>query len=200
MFVAVEGSLAAGKTVLLSYLAQAFAVPVYKEPVDSWAPLLQRFYDGEEGAFGVQTKIMADVTVGQGGAQGDGVYERCAWTQPWTFIRVMFEDGLLSVEQRDLLIAANRILARQPDVIIYLRCDPKVAMQRLIRRGRACEANVSLDYMEHMHTAYETMAREVRGRGDVALHTVDVSCMDIGEVKSTIGFYLSNVVGLPLAK
>ena len=200
MFVAVEGSLAAGKSSLLGYLAEAFSVPVFQEPVTAWAPLLQRFYEGGESAFGVQMKIMADIAVGQGDAQGDGVYERCAWTQPWTFNKVLHGEGLLTCEQLDLLRRANGMLARRPDVIVYLRCEPRVAMERLVRRGRACEANVTLDYMMRMHEAYEDMAREVGEAGRVAVHTVDVTRLDPGEVKSTVGYYLSTALGLPLAK
>ena len=172
MFVVVEGNLAAGKSLILQHLAACTTLPVHQEPIADWEPLLKRFYAGEEGAFAVQTKIMADLTVGQGGAQGDGVYERCAWTAPYTFNKVLRELDLLTAQESDLLRQANALLARPPEVLVYLRCDPDEAMRRLAMRDRLCERSVSLDYMRRMHRAYEAMIERIReAHPEIAVHT-----------------------------
>ena len=201
MFVVVEGSLAAGKSTVLQHLAACTTLPVHQEPIADWEPLLKRFYAGEEGAFAVQTKIMADLTVGQGCAQEDGVYERCAWTAPYTFNKVLGELGLLSAKESDLLRQANALLARPPEVLVYLRCDPEEAMRRLVMRDRLCERSVSLDYMRRMHRAYEAMIERAReAHPEIAVHTLDVTSMRAEEVKSTVGYLMMHTLELPLRK
>lgn len=44
---------------------------------------------------------------------------------------------------------------RKPDLILYLRCDPNVALERIQRRGRQEEKNVSGDYIQRLHRYHE---------------------------------------------
>ena len=48
-----------------------------------------------------------------------------------------------------------------PDVLIYLRVEPEVSMQRIQERGRDEEGGITLDYMQKLHQGYETFIAEM---------------------------------------
>lgn len=43
----------------------------------------------------------------------------------------------------------------EPDLIIYLRCDPSVAVRRMIGRNREEESSVIPDYLTKLHDLHE---------------------------------------------
>lgn len=48
-----------------------------------------------------------------------------------------------------------------PDGFIYLKADPHVCFNRLQRRARGEEVNVTLKYLESLHDKHETWLMQV---------------------------------------
>ena len=42
-----------------------------------------------------------------------------------------------------------------PDLIIYLWSNPEITLERITHRGRKCENNIPLDFLQDLHAAYE---------------------------------------------
>lgn len=181
----------AGKTTVLKALA-SIGYGVRLEPVNSWEPFLKRYYESASNAFALQTRIMYDMT-----APLDGdvqLTERCAWTQPFTFIRVMHKRGDLTDEESDLLIKLNERLCVKPAGIIYLRCDPEEAMKRIQRRGRGCEATVQSDYLRSLDAQYEECIKQAISNG-INVRFLDVTHMKITEVVEKVLWFFNNRPG-----
>ena len=41
-----------------------------------------------------------------------------------------------------------------PDLIVYLHCAPETALRRIRQRGRSCEQEIPLDFLQDLHAAY----------------------------------------------
>lgn len=170
---AIEGSIASGKSSLLQGLRKhGFSVSL--EPVANWTGFLDRYYKDKSNGFALQTKIMTDLTLGVDLTNID-FQERCAWTQPYTFIKVMNKSGLLNNEERQLLVQLNGHLCTKPEGIIYLRCTPEECMRRLRKRNRDCETTVQLEYLEQLHQAYDDLLLDDLEVPVVALNVTDMS-------------------------
>ena len=188
--IVVEGGIAAGKSTVLRYIATFWKHPIYLEPVAVWAPLLEKYYRGEDVGLQLQAKITVDTTVGLD-TSPLSVHERCAWMQPGTFVRLMQQEGRLDDAEADLLCELCCRLAYVPDHVIYLRCEPGEAYRRLQQRARPCEQKVSEDYLRKLHGVYEdAMALATRS---TEVYTIDVTHRCQEEVNSLVGFYMESL-------
>jgi deoxyadenosine/deoxycytidine kinase len=50
---------------------------------------------------------------------------------------------------------------RYPDVLVYLRTDPKVCHERMQRRARSEEGGVPLEYLRRIHEKHESFVEEM---------------------------------------
>ncbi|MEE3061766.1 MAG: deoxynucleoside kinase, partial [Verrucomicrobiota bacterium] len=48
-----------------------------------------------------------------------------------------------------------------PDLLLYLRVEPEISLQRVAERGRKAEAGITLDYMRKLHHGYERFIEEM---------------------------------------
>ena len=67
-------------------------------------------------------------------------------------------------------------LSTRPECIIYLKCDPEVALDRVRERDRDCEARVTIEYMQDMYAIYQAAASLWQQEG-LWVHELDVSHM-----------------------
>ena len=188
--IVVEGGIAAGKSSVLEHVGSYWKHPIYLEPVAAWEKMLARYYQNENVGFELQTRIAVDMTLDIDTSPLT-LHERCAWTMPDTFVEVMLQEGRLTPEDADLLRRLIKRLATRPSDIIYLRCEPGEALRRLQQRKRACENEVSLDYLTKLHRAYESAMAKATWRTNVC--TIDVTHRDRAEVNSLVGYYMDKL-------
>ncbi|MCP4115629.1 MAG: deoxynucleoside kinase, partial [Desulfobacteraceae bacterium] len=66
--------------------------------------------------------------------------------------------------------------------VIYLRCDPQVALQRCLSRGRQGEEAVTAEYLQLLHEAHEAAAttsfRPLSDEGRVFVIDVSAKAQD----------------------
>lgn len=182
----IEGSIGVGKSSVLNAL-QSRGFEVRQEPVHEWEVLLGEFYDALEGgnlaakqSAGVrlQAKIMVDICLTD---QTANFEERCGYLQPLTFMQHMLTDGSLSNRDYFALKELGATLGQKPFHVIYLRCDPEIAMGRVCKRNRECESNVTQEYVTAMHRVYEEAMMKCELAG-VPVSTINVTYLDIEEV------------------
>lgn len=174
----IEGSLGSGKTTLLQSLAD-LGYKVRLENVEAWTQLLQKYYAALDtrnaplAGVRLQARIAVDACLADSDVDFE---ERCAYTQPSTFMQHMRGTGGLTAHHYDTLKALIRLLDRMPQCIIYLKCDPRVAIGRVQTRRRDCEKGVSMHYMCGLHEVYEQAVVEWRKEG-LCVHEIDVTEM-----------------------
>jgi len=158
MYVAIEGVIGVGKTTLAQLLQPNLESQLILEAFDE-NPFLSNFYtDRDRYAF--QTQIffllsryrqqMQNVNpiIGQGNLIADYTFEKDA-----LFAELNLKGDELSTYR--LVYQALSEQIHPPDLIVYLRADTAVAMQRIAMRDRSYERNMDFTYIDDLNKIYD---------------------------------------------
>ena len=145
--IALEGLIGAGKSEVLRELARrGFSVKL--ENTDSWT-LLNQFYASTAYAFALQVQILASY------AHVD--YTRVAISErsPDSALGIFAASLPMSAEQRKALETLETLLPLQrPTRFVYIDVPVDVCLRRIKQRGRQCEANIDISYLQALRTAH----------------------------------------------
>ncbi|MBI2774428.1 deoxynucleoside kinase [Candidatus Dependentiae bacterium] len=169
--VSLEGNIGAGKSTFLKLVERALLVQAIFEPHAKWQQvggtenLLERFYaDGQRWAYTFQTyafvtRVMEQEAHARKSRYPVQVLERSVFSDRYCFAKNAFEQGLMNALEWKLYQEWFSWLVdgyvAQPAGFIYLRTTPEVCYERLKKRNRSEERNVSLDYLRTIHEKHE---------------------------------------------
>ena len=157
MKITIEGNIGCGKTTLCTSLADAFRLPVVLEPLNEWSTMLDRFYaDPARWGFTFNANVLASYARWSASPQ-DAIFERSPMSCRYVFSQVQLADGHIDDVELGILDSIFRSACWTPDLVVYLRCPPSACFERVQSRGRACESEVPLGYLEKVHAMYESM-------------------------------------------
>lgn len=161
--VSICGNIACGKSTLMRYLREKLGMNIYLEQISEWGELLEKSY-AEPHRYTVpfQLRIVSDQTLQREeilSSPGEGpiFIERSSDDGRHIFIEVKKEDGYVD----DLIIAEFdrwfdvHKMGIQPDLVIYLQIDPKVAFSRCEKRHQSGDSFIALEFLERLHSLYE---------------------------------------------
>ncbi|HEY1696779.1 MAG TPA: deoxynucleoside kinase [Polyangiaceae bacterium] len=159
-YVAVAGTIGAGKTSLVAWLVKRYGLVPFFEPNEQ-NPFLADFYaDMERWAFHSQCFFLAHkLKLHQelSASARPAVIDRTIYEDAEIFARNLFVQGFLSRRDwnvyRELYAGICRSL-RPPDVLIALTCPLATTKKRIARRGRAMEAAIPDPYLRRLHRLY----------------------------------------------
>jgi deoxyadenosine/deoxycytidine kinase len=156
-YIAVEGPIGVGKTSLTRLLARELGARLVLEEIEE-NPFLERFYeDPDKYALPVQlyfllTRYNQQRTL----AQQDLFSQRTV--ADYLFGKDRIFAGLnLAPEEMTLYDGVYRLLdARRPkpDLVVYISAKVQVLAERLRKRNRDFERNISFDYLERVSIAF----------------------------------------------
>lgn len=166
MYIAIEGVIGVGKTSLARLLQPIFDAQLLLEVFEE-NPFLSNFYaDRERYAFQTQIYFLLSryrqqhQVVPDTLQQGDLIAD-------YTFAKDAIFAGLnLSGDELDTYTLVHKALAERiadPDLVLYLRVDTDLAMQRIAMRDRPYERNMQRAYIDALNQAYETHFGEADG-------------------------------------
>jgi deoxyguanosine kinase len=156
-YIAVEGPIGVGKTSLTRLLARELGARVILEEVEE-NPFLARFYDDpDKYALPVQlyfllTRYNQQRTL----AQQDLFAQRTVADYLLAKDRI-FARLNLAPEEMTLYDSVYRLLdARmpKPDLVVYMSAKVQVLAERLRKRNRDFERNISFEYLERVSVAF----------------------------------------------
>jgi deoxyadenosine/deoxycytidine kinase len=159
-YVAIAGTIGAGKTSLVAWLAKRYGLTPFYEPNET-NPYLADFYkDMARWAFHSQAFFLAHkLELHQELAKSPtpAVIDRTIYEDAEIFARNLYGQGLMQkrdwqVYQR--LYEGIRRSLRPPDVLIALRCSLRTAKKRIARRRRPMEAAIPDAYLRRLHRLY----------------------------------------------
>jgi deoxyguanosine kinase len=159
MYIAIEGVIGVGKTTLVRLLQSSFQAEILLEIFEE-NPFLSDFYS-DRARYAFQTQIF--FLLSRYHQQRRGVQEALR-SNPWLISDYTFEKDRLFAEvnltgdELDMYYKVHDALAEKitkPDLIIYLRADTKVLMQRIAQRDRVYERKMETGYIDTLNQAYE---------------------------------------------
>ena len=167
MFIGISGIIGVGKSTLTQDLSEWLGYEAYNEPVKD-NPYLDDFY-ADMNRWGAMMQIhllfrrfeqhqQIVWNSDKGAVQDRTIYEDTI------FARMLHEAGFINQRDYDTYLGHFKIMKRYlvyPDILIYLRVNPKTCLERIRERARKAETAITLDYMENLNQGYEYFIDEM---------------------------------------
>jgi deoxyguanosine kinase len=185
MYVAIEGVIGVGKTTLARLLQPIFQSALVLEVFEE-NPFLSDFYSDRQ-RYAFQTQIF--FLLSRYYQQRRSVPEILKRGEPliadYTFAKdALFARINLIGDELDMYYRVHDALAEKiplPNLIVYLRADTEVLMQRIASRDRSYERNMDRDYIDQLNHAYDAFFVDNQSRNvgeSVTILTLDTNELD----------------------
>jgi deoxyadenosine/deoxycytidine kinase len=159
-YVAVAGTIGAGKTSLVAWLAKRYGLTPFYEPNEN-NPYLADFYkDMARWAFHSQAFFLAhklELHQQLERSTSSAVIDRTIYEDAEIFARNLYAQRLMDKRDWEVyqrLYAGIRRALQPPDVLIALRCSLRTAKKRILVRKRPMEAAIPDAYLRRLHRLY----------------------------------------------
>ena len=156
-YIAVEGPIGVGKTVLARRLATELGSRLLLEQVEE-NPFLRRFYE-EPGRHAFQTQLFflferyrQQCELGQLELFAQGVVADYLFAKDGIFAAVTLGPDEFQLYQRIFQMLDQRL--PRPDLVVYLEARPEVLLRRLRKRDRDFERGITPEYLERLTEAF----------------------------------------------
>jgi deoxyguanosine kinase len=159
MYIAIEGVIGVGKTTLARLLQPAFDADLLLEVFEE-NTFLSAFY-ADRARYAFQTQIFFLLSryhqqrrgVPSLLESGRALLADYTFAKDALFARINLQGDELEMYQRVHEALAEKIPA--PDLVVYLRADTDVLMQRIALRDRSYERNMERGYIAELNLAYD---------------------------------------------
>ncbi|MBI5495756.1 MAG: deoxynucleoside kinase [Deltaproteobacteria bacterium] len=160
-YIAITGSIGVGKSTLTDFLCRTYKVTPFFEPNDE-NPYLADFYaDMRTWAFRSQLFFLTHkFRIHQELDRNPGtvVQDRTIYEDAEIFARNLHLSKHIDARDWAVYQELYRTILRSlrpPDLMIYLRCNPRTQRQRIRERGRDMEQSIPTAYLKRLGTLYE---------------------------------------------
>lgn len=199
MFV-LEGNIGSGKSTLLNKLKDKYpSVNVVLEPVDEWIDfknnnhqsIFQLFYENpEKYAFAFQMYVMLTRLKKLECVKCDTIYERSIMTDKHIFMTSLKQDNTITdIEYKVFNDWFEYLYPKVESVkgIIYLQVDPELCYNRIEKRNRTSENNISIEYLTTIHNNHERWLKNSN-----SIKSIIVNGNDDSDLENIMAFVREN--------
>lgn len=181
MYLAIEGVIGVGKTTLARLLQASFDASLLLEVFEE-NPFLSDFYsDRERYAFQTQIFFLLSRYHQQRRVVAEVLAESKTLIADYTFEKDALFAGInLAGDELDMYYKVHEALAEKvvvPDLVVYLRADTEVLMQRIAFRDRPYERNMERTYIDQLNRAYDDFFADHQNRRSPVL-VIDTNSLD----------------------
>jgi deoxyguanosine kinase len=168
MYIAIEGVIGVGKTTLARLLHPAFQADLLLEVFEE-NPFLSGFYsDRERYAFQTQIFFLLSRYHQQRNAVPDHLRKGVSLISDYTFEKdALFARINLHGDELEMYYRVHEALAEKiplPGLIVYLRAETDVLLERIAMRDRPYERNMEWDYINDLNRAYDEFFGDHKNR------------------------------------
>jgi len=167
----VEGNVGSGKSTFLSILDSLPDIQVFPEPVESWQQvgrqnLLEDMY-GDPHRWTTTFQLYSSLTrssvylTSQNSFSPVVLLERSLYSERYCFVEMLLDSGVITQGEAALLdrwfitMTNTTISGMEVDLIVYIRSDPDILMERINQRGRQEEEGLPFTFLQDLHTRHE---------------------------------------------
>jgi deoxyguanosine kinase len=159
MYFSIEGVIGVGKTTLARLLQPAFQANILLEVFEE-NPFLSNFY-GDRERYAFQTQIFFLLSryhqqhqgIPKATANGANLISDYTFEKDALFARINLKGDELEMYYRVHEALAEKI--QRPDLIVYLRADTQLLLQRIAQRDRPYERDMDPGYIDQVNSAYD---------------------------------------------
>jgi len=177
MYIAIEGVIGVGKTTLARLLQPSFDAEVLLEVFEE-NPFLSDFY-GDRARYAFQTQIFFLLSryhqqrrgVTEVVKAGKNLISDYTFAKDSLFARINLKGDELEMYHRVHEALAEKIPL--PDLLVYLRADTDVLMQRIAQRDRHYERNMERGYIQELGNAYDEFFSAPAGQTPILIIDTD---------------------------
>jgi len=174
LIVAIEGNIGVGKSTFTRILKETFKKStIVSEPVDIWLNIKNKEGENILGLFYKDTSrwaytfqnlayITRMMKIEDAIRSSDDIVflDRSLGTDRNVFEKMLHDDNILDEVEHNMYnlwydFYTKYVNNNFNEIYIYLKCDPKTAYERIKKRGREEEKNISFEYLEKLHKYHE---------------------------------------------
>ena len=180
--ISIEGNIGSGKSTILKSLNEYFKdtsnIIFLQEPVSEWekikdkdnVTILEKFY-GNQQKYSFAFQMMAYISrlsllkdTIEKYPDSIIISERCLNTDRYVFAKMLYDSGKLEdVEYQIYLNWFDHFSNMQKiQKVIYLKTKPEICFNRISKRNRDGESNISLEYLDNCHEYHEEMIKNIK--------------------------------------
>ena len=193
-YIAIEGNIGAGKTTLVTKIAQDFnAKTVLERFADN--PFLPKFYEDQNRyAFSLEMSFLADrfQQISDDLAQFD-LFKDFIIADYHIFKSLIFAKVTLSDDEYRLYRKLFDIIYKEmpkPDLYIYLYQNTDRLLENIKQRGRSYEQEIPAEYLEKINRGYLDY---IKSQNDLNILIIDVSDRDFIKNQEDYAFILEEI-------
>ncbi|XP_041978020.1 deoxynucleoside kinase-like [Aricia agestis] len=168
--VSIEGNIGSGKSTCIKHFHKYKNVESHPEPIKEWRDvsghnLLGLLYsDMNQWSFAFQHYVhLSRLKIQTSPPSNSNItvkmFERSVQNSRHCFVENAKKQNFLEEAEYQVLLEwfdyTEKNLDISLDLIVYLKTNPKIVWERMMKRGRAEEAEVPLEYLEQVHESYE---------------------------------------------
>jgi len=163
MRISIEGNIATGKSTILDGL-KALGYTVRPEPIHEWGTLLDLYYkDPATWSLCFNLKVLhsfQSVPLNDPHEPSKPVFvERSPGACRHVFGQLSYNDQHISPAAWEVFKEFSKLLWWEPDVYIFVNTPVDVCHERLQKRGRTCEQEISSEYLGRIDFQYQNFLK-----------------------------------------
>lgn len=205
--VSIEGNIGSGKSTCIKFFDKYSNVEKHAEPLHEWRDvsghnLLGLVYsDTNKWTFPFQHYVhLSRLKIQTSPPSNPNItvkmFERSVQNSKYCFVENAKRQNFLADPEYETLMAwydfTEKSMDISLDLIVYLKTSPEVVWERMIKRGRAEESEVPLDYLKQVHESYERWLNS--SDVDCEVVTIDAD-RPIESVKEDLERYTYKILG-----
>lgn len=186
--ITIDGNIGSYKTSILNYFHKNYKMAIDLEPVENWNEYLNNLYTNEkDNTYNFQIKVWMDRCWIQEKSNIVVLMERSPYFIKNVFVEKALEDGTINEDQYNILHSLHKKTDElwKPNGYIYLKSNPELCMQRIIKRARASEKNVKLEYVKRIHELHEIKLAEALQK-NMNILVIDVENKSLSDICAEI--------------
>ncbi len=154
-YIAIEGVIALGKKELAEKLAKRLSARLLL--FDEENPFLPLFYEDQSYAFQTQVYFLLarykqQITLRQSELFAPKVVSNYILEKDWIYAHLNLKDEELALYEKIYEILKKDVI--KPDLVVYLQAEAGTVLERIRRKGRPYEKELSLDYIVSLLNEY----------------------------------------------
>jgi len=158
----IDGNIGAGKTTVLDELEKR-GYYVFRENIDSWS-FLNKFYSNQKRwAFTFQVDVLYSLNIHHREmlsiSNESVVFIERSPSSGLIFSKINYEGGHMTFDELKLIESMYKNIGWSPDITMVLNTPVYLCYDRMKRRQRDCEKNISVSYLEDLDAEYDKLRK-----------------------------------------